>query len=159
MNPEMEDFFDELEAIVDSGGGQIYIGNKMQDINDIEAEAALVYLSMAENSMIKKAMKDPDYFWDMVEKGMEEMGYNESVEPKTLQQFVKEYSQTDEEDVDEKSISVVRGGKKVRINVPTTPRRRTAKQKASDRKRGRKMKGKRQKASTIRKRQRSMDRR
>ena len=60
--------------------------------------------------------------------------------------------------VDEIKKRVVRGGKKVTINVPTTPRRRTAKQKAADRKRGRKMKGKRQKASTIRKRQRSMDR-
>ena len=92
MSPEIEDFFDELEAIVDSGGGQIYIGNKMQDINDTEAEAALLYLSTSETSKIKNAMKDPDYFWDMVEMGMEEMGFGESKKPKSLEQFVREHT-------------------------------------------------------------------
>tara|TARA_Y100000590_G_scaffold445771_1_gene578348 strand:+ start:772 stop:1083 length:312 start_codon:yes stop_codon:yes gene_type:complete len=93
MNKEMEDFFDELEALVDSGGGQIYIGNKMQDVNDIEAEAALLYLSMLEVPGIKKAMKDVSYFWDVVEMGMEEMGLEQKSakveEKKRISQYAR----------------------------------------------------------------------
>lgn len=78
---------------------------------------------------------------------------------KTYRDFKNEIEKIEELEVDEKQKRVVRGGKKVTINIPTTPKRRTAKQKASDRKRGRKLKNKKQKQSTIRKRQRSMSRR
>ena len=75
---------------------------------------------------------------------------------KTYKEF-KEY--LDEVGVDEKQKRVVRGGKKVTKNIPTVKKRRTATQKAADRKRGRQMKNKKQKQSTIRKRSRSMSKR
>ena len=75
MNPKIEQFFEDLEALVDSGGGMIKIGNKRMDINAEDAEAALVYLSMLETDDIEKAMRDISYFKDVIEMGREEMGY------------------------------------------------------------------------------------
>jgi len=73
---------------------------------------------------------------------------------KTYKEF-KEYL----DELEEKQKRVVRGGKKVTINIPTVKKRRTATQKAADRKRGRQMKNKKQSQSTIRKRSRSMKKR
>ena len=80
MNKEMEDFFDELEALVDSGGGEIKIGNKKLELSEIDAEAALVYLSMMETGNISKAMKNVTYFKNVIEMGREEMGLKEQKE-------------------------------------------------------------------------------
>ena len=101
MTKEMEDFFEELEMAVESGGGQIYVGGQLQDVNPEEAEAALLYMSMIETHKIKRAMKDINYFWEIVELGMEEMGLDEESKPKnkkldkkTFKQFVKEINET-----------------------------------------------------------------
>jgi len=75
MSKEMEQFLEELENIVDSGGGKIEVDGTMQRLNTEEAEAALLVLSMSETKDIKKAMTDWRYFWEVVERGMEEMGY------------------------------------------------------------------------------------
>ena len=87
-----EQFLDDLEAIVDSGGGMIRIGNMRRDLDDLEAEAALLYLDIASDIVdIGKAMRDFDYFREIVANGKREMGLDEKT-LKTYKEFITEKS-------------------------------------------------------------------
>jgi len=96
-----EQFLDNLEAIVDSGGGMIRIGNMQRDLDDLEAEAALLYFDIASDIVdVSKAMGDYDYFKKIVMSGMKEMGmdddFYESIKKdkktmKTYKEFVNSF--------------------------------------------------------------------
>ena len=104
----MEQFFDDLEALADSGGGMIKIGSTRLEIDEMEAEAAAFYLSMMETPQIAKAMRDITYFKDVIQMGMEEMGYegynyesyheskNDKEEVETIETDEVETTETDE---------------------------------------------------------------
>ena len=155
---------EQLEEILDDGGGVLKGRGWAVNVSEEEADAALFHLDYQEYDKAEKICEDvlkaKKNWLEFISDAMDAfLGEDVEVIEILPDDYEEELTEDDEEDVEEKTKVVVRGGKKMRIKVPTKKKRLSAKQKAAFKKAGRKRKGKKVKASTLRKRAKSMAKR